>query len=328
MTLPTGWDQRGYFAAQLGPEPVRVEETLPLREPGIVPPRPLQLGDILGGAFRAVRFAPVTMFGLTLVVMLVTQLLGLGAGYVIGQQFGALLSFGEGEPGADALFSWSTLVGTLFNALTAVVLGMGLFHTVVQAVSGRRVSPAEALRQMGSRMAAALGFSALGTLAVVAVVAGCAAIVVPLQSVGDGSPAALAVVGLLLVVGIPGFWITVRLLLAPCAITVERLGPFRAVARSWVLTRGRFWRVLGISLLANVIVSMAASTVSYVFIFGSALLALQNATVAMIVMSVASSLASTVLSLPLTTAVTALLYVDARIRQEGYDLQLSEELYG
>jgi hypothetical protein len=34
------------------------------------------------------------------------------------------------------------------------------------------------------------------------------------------------------------------------------------------------------------------------------------------------------LSLPLMNAVTALLYIDARIRREGFDLQLSEALYG
>ncbi len=50
---------------------------------GIVPPRPLELGDIFGGAFRAVRYAPLTMFGLTLVVLMIAQLLGMGVGWVL-----------------------------------------------------------------------------------------------------------------------------------------------------------------------------------------------------------------------------------------------------
>ena len=53
-----------------------------------MPPRPLELGDIFGGAFRAVRFAPLTMFGLTVVVLMLAQLLGLGAGFVLARQFG------------------------------------------------------------------------------------------------------------------------------------------------------------------------------------------------------------------------------------------------
>ena len=85
MTLPTGWDGPRYFAAQLAPEPVRTNWTAPVAQPGVVPPRPLNFGDILGGAFRAVRFAPMTMFGLTLVVLMIAQLLGIGAGYVLGR---------------------------------------------------------------------------------------------------------------------------------------------------------------------------------------------------------------------------------------------------
>lgn len=327
MAYPTGWEQRGYFAAQLGPEPVAVDWTAPMREAGIVPPRPLQLGDILGGAFRAVRFAPVTMFGLTLVVLLVAQLLGMGAGYVLGQQFGGLVPFEEDDLGTAALFSWTTITGALANGLTAVVVGMGLLYAVFHAVSARRVSPAEALRQMGSRMGAALGFSALTGLAVAAVAGLSLAIVVPAFADDDGT-GALAVLGLIVLIGIPGVWISTRLLLAPCAITVERLGPVRAIVRSWRLSRGMFWRIFGIYLLASVIISMAASTVSTVFSLAAMLLAIQDVNLAMLVMSVVSSLVSTILSLPLTTAVTGLLYVDARIRQEGYDLQLSEALYG
>lgn len=326
MTHPNGWEQPGYFAAQLGAEPVTTDWTAPVAEAGIVPPRPLQVGDILGGAFRAVRFAPVTMFGLTLVVLLVAQLLGMGLGYVLGQQFGDLVPFGEDDLGTAAIFSWSTVIGVLTNGLTSVVVGMGLIHTVFHAVSARRITPAEALRQMGSRMAAALGFSALTGLAVVTVAALSLAVVVPVFAADTGL-GVLAVLGLMVLLGVPGVWVGVRLMLAPCAITVERLGPVRAIVRSWQLSRGLFWRILGIYLLASVIISMAASTVSSVFSFAATLLAIEDVNLAMLALTLVSSLVSTILSLPLTTAVLALLYVDARIRQEGYDLQLSEALY-
>jgi uncharacterized membrane protein len=112
-------------------------------------------------------------------------------------------------------------------------------------------------------------------------------------------------------------------------ISVERLGPFRAIARSWRLTRGQFWRLFGINMLAGLLVSMAAGTVSTVFSFVGLMLTVeQGGELGLLAMTTASNLSATVLSLPLTTAVATLLYTDARIRQEGYDLQLTETLYG
>ncbi len=326
MTHPTGWEQRGYFAAQLGTDVAPAGWTAPAAGAGIVPPRPLQVGDILGGAFRAVRYAPLTMFGLTLVVILIAQLLGMGAGYVLGQQFGDLLPADELDLGAG-LFSWSTITGALANAITSIVVGMGLMYTVFHAVSARRVAPAEALRQMGRRMGAALGFTALTGLAVVAVFGAGLAAAIPMLAGDEDALVGLVVLGVL-VLAVPATWIGTRLLLAPCVITVEGLGPIRAIARSWQLSRGQFWRILGIYLLSSVIISMAASTISSVFTFAGMLLAIESLDLAMLVMTLVSTLISAILSLPLTTAVVALLYVDARIRQEGYDLQLSEALYG
>lgn len=324
MTYPSGWDGPGYYAAQLAPEQARTDWTAPIGEPGIVPPRPLQFGDILGGAFRAVRYAPPTMFGLTLVLVMLAQLSGLGIGYVANRQFGASFVPGPDDDYFDAgLFSWTTVAGMLTNSVTTIVVGMGLLHTVFEAVSGRRVSPLDALRRMGSRLWAALAFSALSGVPLAVLAAGALA----MFSTGSSGLAALGVLGALAAVPLL-VWIGIRLLLAPAAISVERLGPIRAIRRSWFLTQGLFWRLLGTYALSSLVISMAAGTVSSVFSFAAALVGVANENVAVIAMTTASSITSTVLSLPLTTAVLALLYVDARIRREGYDLQLSEALYG
>ncbi|HRA76078.1 MAG TPA: hypothetical protein PLE12_07570, partial [Propionicimonas sp.] len=83
----------------------------------------------------------------------------------------------------------------------------------------------------------------------------------------------------------------------------------------------------GTYLLASLLVTMAASTVTQVFTVAAALLAVQNLQWAMLVVTTAATLFSTVLTLPLTTAVATLLYVDARIRREGYDLALGEAMF-
>jgi len=327
--MPNGWEGPRYYAAQLAPETVRTDWTTPAAKAGIVPPRPLELGDIFGGAFRAVRYAPLTMFGLTLFVLMIAQLLGMGVGWVLARQFGASIIPGEdADLETMSVLSWSTVAGTVANSLTSIVVGMGLTYTVFQAVSARRVTPVEALKHMGGRLWAALGYSALTGLAVAGVAALGFAALTPLFA-GSYEVGLVTVIPLLLLPGSAlALWIGTKLLLAPCVIAIEGLGPFRAIARSWRLTGGLFWRLLGITLLASVIISIAAGTVGTVFAFAGSLVAMQDEGIAFLAMTTLSSLASTMLSLPLMNAVTALLYVDARVRREGFDLQLSEALYG
>ncbi len=327
--MPNGWDGPRYYAAQLAPETVRTDWSTPAAKAGIVPPRPLDVGDIFGGAFRAVRFAPLTMFGLTLIVLMIAQLLGMGVGWVLARQFGESILPSEGvDLETMSLLSWSSIAGMLANSLTSIVVGMGLSHAVFQAVSARRVSPVEALTHMGGRLWASLAYSAITGLAIVGAAAVGFLVLTPLFGDSD-ELALLAVIPLLvLAVGVVATWIGTKLLLAPCVIAIEGLGPFRAIRRSWHLTRGLFWRLLGVNLLASIIISIAASTVGTVFSFAGALLALQDEGIAFLAMTTLSTLTSTMLSLPLMNAVTTLLYVDARIRREGFDLHLSEALYG
>lgn len=329
MTYLNGWDGPKYYAAQLAPEPVRTDWTSPAAEAGIVPPRPLQLGDILTGAFRAVRWAPATMFGVSLIVLLVAESLGTGIGYLLGQQFGeSPLPFATQAVGELTTFSWSTIVGTLTSSLAGVVVGMGLYATVFRAVAAQRTAPRWALRQMASRLGAALAYEAILAAATLAVV-GLAALAIGPLFAGGHRTEATGLAALLVLIGSPVYlWLSIKLMLAPCVIAVEGLGPLRAIGRSWRLSRGQFWRLLGISLLAGLLISMATGTVSSVFTFAGVLLALQSQTLAMTVIMTGSRVASLVLTLPLTISVTTLLYVDTRIRNEGFDLELSEALYG
>lgn len=326
MTAPGSWEVTGYYAVQLLPEQAPLETPVRLAETGIIEPRPLSLGDVLSSTFRAVRYAPMTMFGLTLVVMAVAELLGLGISFVLIRQVSSV-NPQDDLGGIASLIGLSVMTTMLATAVATIVVQMGLAFTVHEAVFARRTTPAAALRRLRSRTGAALAFSALtglGYLVVIAVVGiGVSALVAAAEDSG----------WLMLVLVVPAvvaalLWISVRLLLAPCAIAIEKAGPIQAIRRSWTLTRGLFWRTLGIYLVASVIISMAASTVSSVFSFAGAMIGMGDMTVGMIVTTTASTLVSLVLSVPLTTAVVTLLYVDARIRREGYELQIAEALYG
>lgn len=321
MTVPSGWDGPKYFAAQLAPEPVRTDWTPPTGDPGIIQPRPLSFGDLLGAVFGAVRYSPGTMFGLTVILVLGSQLAGMGVGYLLGQEFGSSLLTSE-DPTESFTLSWAGLVGIAATLLAQLVIGVGLSWATFQAVRAKKTPPMEALRRIGARFWAMIGLSLLPLVAAA----------LALATIGFLSAPQLGGPGLAVLFGLAmaavAAWLSVRLLLAPAAIAIESRGPIGAIRRSWTLTRGRFWRIGGSYLATNTLISMATSVLSTIFSFAGALIASSNPELAATVMLTSSTLASIIFSLPLTSALTTLLYVDARIRTEAFDLELSEELFG
>lgn len=325
MTSP-GWDVTGYYAVQLLPEKAPVDSAGRLAEPGIVEPRPLTVGDVLNGAFRAVRYVPKTMFGLTLAVVLIAQLLAVGAAFLVDGEFNLITSQRE-FGGATVLMGWSTLTSTIAASLTTIMVEIGLAYAVHEAIIARRTTPSEALRRLGSGAGAALAVAALTGVVVAGAIVGVMVVVGLLtDAVGDGA-------WLILLILVPGLmavviWIGIRLLLAPCVIAVEKAGPIQAIRRSWNLSKGLFWHILGIYLVASLLIWLAATTVGWVFGIASMFVGGSSTELGSPMVGVVSTVVSSVLSLPLTAAVVTLLYVDARIRREGYELQLFEALYG
>lgn len=319
MTFPNGWDGPGYFASQLAPEKVRSDWAAPNRRPGIVPPRPLQLGDILGGTFRSVRFAPAVMFGIPAIAFLIAQLLSLSVATLLDRALARETSYDAIET-MMAFATTTQIVGSFVNSLVGAVAAMALLPTVVAAVSGRRTTPNAAMRNLGRHFWAAIGYWLMCGLLLVAPNA--------LSPLLTESPSALiGVLGVVALIGLVAVALLPRLLFAPCAIAIEGLGPVRAIRRGWQLSRGRYWPILGTYLLTSFLINLAAGTVAGVFTFVSMVFGMTNPAV-LVVATTASQLLAAVLSVPLVNGLIGLLYVDTRIRNEGFDLELSEELYG
>jgi hypothetical protein len=127
----------------------------------------------------------------------------------------------------------------------------------------------------------------------------------------------LEAVGLVFCV-LPGLCVmALNVMIAP-AIVIEDLTFWKGIQRSWNLVSRRFWHVLGIMLLATVIAYVVGFILGIVpeaagylvgLHWGWLLLALGESLTALIVTPIA--------------AITAtLLYYDARIRTEGFDLQV------
>ena len=131
------------------------------------------------------------------------------------------------------------------------------------------------------------------------------------------------VIGLLVAIAsvfllIPGIYLFVAWSVAVPALLGENLGITAALGRSRALDRGRFGRARGLSYspcLALVV------TLVILAVLGALLGSSGNDTVVFIEEGVASLFANT-LVLPFQVAVTTVLYIDLRVRKEGFDIQL------
>jgi len=109
----------------------------------------------------------------------------------------------------------------------------------------------------------------------------------------------------------------------------------RALARSWRLVRGSFWRVLGITLLAGLIVVVTAGVLQIPFSLlaalaggGNSLLPAIGGNVAGILISAVGGVVAGAVARPISAGVAVLLYVDLRMRREGLDLVLQTAASG
>lgn len=69
--------------------------------------------------------------------------------------------------------------------------------------------------------------------------------------------------GLLLLL-LPGFWISIRLSLAQPLLVLHGLGPIGAVRKSFELTRGHFWKIFGCLIAISVPVILAALLIAFI----------------------------------------------------------------
>ena len=109
---------------------------------------------------------------------------------------------------------------------------------------------------------------------------------------------------------VPGLLATAALCAVPAIVLLEGRGPGEAVGRSFALTKGRRWPVLGALLVAGLIAGAGRMTLN---VAG----ALSGSTG----LAIAMQIVGFVVLYPLTTIMAVLLYYDARIRVEGFDLE-------
>jgi Membrane domain of glycerophosphoryl diester phosphodiesterase len=129
-------------------------------------------------------------------------------------------------------------------------------------------------------------------------------------------PVALGV-GVMLLVA-PTIWLAISWSLSVPALLFEGGSPWRALARSFTLVKGRWWQVFGVLLVGVLLVSFLAGIMQAILQLVPAVLADGDRAV-LAISSVVAGTVGGVITTPFTAAVVALLYFDQRVRKEGFD---------
>jgi len=126
-----------------------------------------------------------------------------------------------------------------------------------------------------------------------------------------------AVVGLV-AAAVLAFAVAVRTVIAVPAIVLERVSGWGGLKRSWNLVSGRFWPTFGRWILLGIISGIMSGVVTTILDVPASSLDPNNA---FIYDQVASTVASVFIG-PITYIGVTLLYYDARIRKEGFDIEM------
>ncbi|MGW0704859.1 glycerophosphoryl diester phosphodiesterase membrane domain-containing protein [Streptomyces sp. NPDC002643] len=326
-----GWGTPGWGGGWGGPPPAA--------KPGVIPLRPLGVGEILDGTVSTMRTHWRTVLGISLTVAVVTQIaVILLQGLVLNDATNSdVLNDPSATPGELAEALGETLLSSvvvLLISLLGTIVATALLTTVTsRAVLGKSVTTAEAWRDARPQLLRLLGLTLLLPLvaALITAVGTLPGVLVALAGSGGGG-AFVAVVG-----GIAGFlvavWLLVRFSLASPALMLEKQGVFKSMSRSTKLVRGSWWRVFGIQLLGAIIANVVASIIVIPFTFAATAVdgdgisgLLEGSTdlgwTYLIVSGVGSVIGAT-LTFPISAGVTVLLYIDQRIRREALDLELA-----
>ncbi|AXK36269.1 hypothetical protein DVA86_30470 [Streptomyces armeniacus] len=313
----------------------------PAARPGVIPLRPLGVGEILDGAVSSARAHWRTALGIALGVAVLVQCAStIASGIWLRNNSGLEALEDNPEPSTEELTD--ALSGTLSSAgveLLATVIGTVvatamLTIVVSRAVLGRQVTIGEAWAEARPQLGRMLGLTMLVLLIVTgAVVAGFAPGLAIALAGAEVGGSLLAVLG-----GLAGLvaavWLWVRYCLSAPALMLEKQGVVAALRRSAKLVRNSWWRTFGIQLLAvllvtvvGFIVQIPASVVASV-VDGEGPAGMFTSTdfsvswTYLIIVGIGAVIASAV-TLPLSAGITALLYMDQRIRREALDLELA-----
>jgi hypothetical protein len=194
----------------------------------------------------------------------------------------------------DAAYGAGQVVKTLLQLALYLLATVACFEAVAEAYMGGEPDWRSSLRFAARRAPAVLAMTIVYFLGLIA--------------------------GLIFII-IGSIFLAVRWSVAMPALLLERRSPLAALGRSWKLVSGFWWKVFGTLLIVYLLVTVLSFAIGAVLGGLLAVLTSVDSLLGIIVQE-AVGVAVQVFTLPLFAAVTIVLYVDLRVRKEGFDLAL------
>ncbi|MFE4197797.1 glycerophosphoryl diester phosphodiesterase membrane domain-containing protein [Paenarthrobacter sp. NPDC056912] len=297
----------------------------------------MQFGEILDGSFQTIRRNAAAMFGSALIVQATgAVLIGIASVGMLQlsmsvESINSEADFAEFMGPFVAIMASALGVSVLLGFLGAVLQGV-MVVPVSRSVLNRRTGFKLMWKLAGRRIWPLLGVAALLTLCGLLSAAALIGIAILLFT-GMGPGAFLIVMPLGLGAVVLFVWIGLKLMLAPAAIVVERTGVYDGLLRSWQLTKNNWWRIFGITLVVTIMVGIIAQIVQIpVSLAAGAIEAVVTphpdpdsvSSTLILTTVISTAIAALVGSVTFAfqTSVSALLYMDLRMRRDGLDVEL------
>jgi hypothetical protein len=308
------------------------------------------VGEILDGAFSAVRRSPMAILGLSAIIVTPGVIVTAIANYFLNRN---VMAVPRPADGRYTTAEWHQLfrnyyefvlpslgISLIVTLVTQVFLAGMLTVIIGHGVLGRQVTIGEAWQLTRARLGALTGSLLLAFLVDFLLIwAGAIAVFAVLGAILIA--AHLAPLGILLIVvgsitsTVFAVLVYVRWTVATPGVMLEGLGPRASLGRSWRLTRGSWWRIFGILLLAELIVFVAALVLSVPFdvireLVGaggtgggiSAFSTSAGGSVTGAFITAIGGIVAACVTRPVLAGIVVLLYVDLRMRREGLDIAL------
>ncbi|WP_406148460.1 glycerophosphoryl diester phosphodiesterase membrane domain-containing protein [Streptomyces sp. NBC_01012] len=306
-------------------------------KPGVIPLRPLGVGEILDGAVSTMRTHWRTVLGISLTVSVIAEIvIILVERYLLPEQ----KSVDPNATGAEALRQatdsaqsqlLNTAPSTLIALIATLITTSVLTVVISRSVLGRGVTLSEAWSEARPRLLPLLGLTLLlGLMSIAIMVVG----LLPGLALGSGGGGlALTVLGFLAGCAVV-LWLMVRFTLAAPALMLERQPVLTSLRRSAKLVNGSWWRTFGILALSYLLVIVLTLIITIPFgviavtVDSDSLSEFLNSSSTnfgwpfLVITGIGDVIIST-LAYPFTAGVMALLYIDQRIRREALDLELA-----
>jgi len=283
--------------------------------------RPLGVGDVLDRTFNVYRSRALLFIGLSalwyLVLVIVFIVLGLAAFASVIATFAQQVNRSTFDPTSLAGAAAGFIAFIIVAVLIAILLFSGQSASLVRAAALRYLGKDATIGEaFGVGLRASPRVFLAGVLVFVLLLLFWA--LVFLIAAISQQVIVFVIAGLVALVGT--VYLGASWLVVPVVVVVEGAGPIAALSRSWALSQGHRWRIIGIQLLLGLLNIVLSALIGGLFAFGQS----QQPGVATLLQTLVN-LASTIIWAPVEWIAFTVLYYDLRVRKEAFDLQLAAE---